>query len=91
MVHRQSFLGLCFYLCVLLFSSSQVCGYQDSVPTGEKEADKTIFPETYPQKAEVFGDQSLEKMLRDLIVKTCLLYTSPSPRDATLSRMPSSA
>ena len=24
-------------------------------------------------------------------VGTCLLYTSPSPRDATLSRMPSSA
>ena len=24
-------------------------------------------------------------------VKNCLLYTSPSPRDATLSRMPSSA
>ena len=24
-------------------------------------------------------------------VKPCLLYTSPSPRDATLSRMPSSA
>ena len=23
--------------------------------------------------------------------KPCLLYTSPSPRDATLSRMPSSA
>ena len=23
--------------------------------------------------------------------QTCLLYTSPSPRDATLSRMPSSA
>ena len=27
----------------------------------------------------------------DGIVDTCLLYTSPSPRDATLSRMPSSA
>ena len=26
-----------------------------------------------------------------LNVTTCLLYTSPSPRDATLSRMPSSA
>ena len=25
------------------------------------------------------------------VVTTCLLYTSPSPRDATLSRMPSSA
>ena len=27
----------------------------------------------------------------DSTVNTCLLYTSPSPRDATLSRMPSSA
>ena len=27
----------------------------------------------------------------DVIIITCLLYTSPSPRDATLSRMPSSA
>ena len=25
------------------------------------------------------------------VIKICLLYTSPSPRDATLSRMPSSA
>ena len=25
------------------------------------------------------------------VIKDCLLYTSPSPRDATLSRMPSSA
>ena len=29
--------------------------------------------------------------LADEIASTCLLYTSPSPRDATLSRMPSSA
>ena len=26
-----------------------------------------------------------------VLVIVCLLYTSPSPRDATLSRMPSSA
>ena len=26
-----------------------------------------------------------------ILVGSCLLYTSPSPRDATLSRMPSSA
>ena len=30
------------------------------------------------------------KMIDDLL-RVCLLYTSPSPRDATLSRMPSSA
>ena len=27
----------------------------------------------------------------DYSIKTCLLYTSPSPRDGLLSRMPSSA
>ena len=26
-----------------------------------------------------------------VLLNSCLLYTSPSPRDATLSRMPSSA
>ena len=31
------------------------------------------------------------KPSRRTLFKTCLLYTSPSPRDATLSRMPSSA
>ena len=29
--------------------------------------------------------------LRDIVVGSCLLYTSPSPRDRTRSRMPSSA
>ena len=31
------------------------------------------------------------KRLKDRGVKICLLYTSPSPRDGLLSRMPSSA
>ena len=30
-------------------------------------------------------------MFNHALIKGCLLYTSPSPRDATLSRMPSSA
>ena len=29
--------------------------------------------------------------LDDVMLETCLLYTSPSPRDGLLSRMPSSA
>ena len=31
------------------------------------------------------------RRLQNRQIYTCLLYTSPSPRDATLSRMPSSA
>ena len=36
---------------------------------------------------------ALNKVLKDIInkYKTCLLYTSPSPRDFQVSRMPSSA
>ena len=38
----------------------------------------------------VFNEEgSLEELHRQ--ITSCLLYTSPSPRDATLSRMPSSA
>ena len=38
------------------------------------------------------GDESTAARLRlDDLPEACLLYTSPSPRDATLSRMPSSA
>ena len=34
---------------------------------------------------------SVDQDDEDTLVMTCLLYTSPSPRDGLLSRMPSSA
>ena len=40
------------------------------------------------------GDKSIEKLSREfheMLAKGCLLYTSPSPRDLSTSRMPSSA
>ena len=37
-------------------------------------------------------DEKIDKFANTLqIIKTCLLYTSPSPRDRQKSRMPSSA
>ena len=42
----------------------------------------------------VLSGEAVNKIKKSVIknlVITCLLYTSPSPRDATLSRMPSSA
>ena len=40
---------------------------------------------------KVVGLDSFDTGYQRNIDEACLLYTSPSPRDATLSRMPSSA
>ena len=37
------------------------------------------------------GINNIEKDTQNLLLISCLLYTSPSPRDRTRSRMPSSA
>ena len=58
-------------------------------------SDKTL--EDWVKKKVCFGDKTLYKYIseysRENIKKfrTCLLYTSPSPRDRQKSRMPSSA
>ena len=39
----------------------------------------------------VIASPGFPEMLDEMVALSCLLYTSPSPRDATLSRMPSSA
>ena len=54
------------------------CGYC----TVEGNNTKIHFTDFYMALLEVKGVDDTE---------ACLLYTSPSPRDATLSRMPSSA
>ena len=50
------------------------------------------FSEEYAVEMTRFGESILiEKGVRLPLVRGCLLYTSPSPRDGLLSRMPSSA
>ena len=44
-----------------------------------------VRDEARPLAVQIWDNQP------DTMAKVCLLYTSPSPRDATLSRMPSSA
>ena len=45
--------------------------------------------------SSIFSDRPIDaktlEELEDLLISACLLYTSPSPRDGLLSRMPSSA
>ena len=64
----------------------------DKVESDDSETDESIGTPSYE---ELFDkNEELEKLLlrsnADLD-NACLLYTSPSPRDAYVSRMPSSA
>ena len=56
--------------------------------------DGTPFPTTYwltcPMYNKKIGSLESQGLIAELD-NDCLLYTSPSPRDAQLSRMPSSA
>ena len=59
--------------------------------------DAAVVRATFDEASSVLGDD-LWAMVADgpaevltQTVNTCLLYTSPSPRDRTRSRMPSSA
>ena len=50
----------------------------------------------FQQKNKVSAEQAKEleadqELMRERGLECCLLYTSPSPRDGLLSRMPSSA
>ena len=61
------------------YSTQGLAGFVKNPSDNRQEAAKKI--------TEAAGGKLIEMMT----LRGCLLYTSPSPRDATLSRMPSSA
>ena len=56
--------------------------------SGQYEEDDRIF-----LRASINEERDTKIALNEIVIHsgTCLLYTSPSPRDGLLSRMPSSA
>ena len=52
---------------------------------------KRIVEQEQAGKERAKYGQALIEALADELTKDCLLYTSPSPRDLSTSRMPSSA
>ena len=59
----------------------------------ETFADSDELPTRWQRAFQQMQHQSLRmnNLVNDLLLLSCLLYTSPSPRDRTRSRMPSSA
>ena len=65
----------------LCFIENEGSGFQKTL--------KTLFEKSFSEKEILERKEKLSHHFSNL--NSCLLYTSPSPRDATLSRMPSSA
>ena len=63
--------------------------YGGEGPTLEKMRQLIARLEWY--NADLIPNETVVMRYEQSLDKDCLLYTSPSPRDATLSRMPSSA
>ena len=64
---------------------------EPTAPKGEKTAEQVVTGQqrtTVKKKGQKMGRTAARDAGRK---GTCLLYTSPSPRDRSLSRMPSSA
>ena len=53
---------------------------------------RTVIQERAQQRLMLISSHDAELLaLADQVIVVCLLYTSPSPRDLSTSRMPSSA
>ena len=67
----------------------------DIIAISEDELEKKALasnPEPRPKSLKPTSqNQSLKRSPLNLLLNACLLYTSPSPRDLSTSRMPSSA
>ena len=68
----------------------------DSIALKKKFSDDLIYKKNLPSNTSSRSLYNIAEKIRyealgGKMLKGCLLYTSPSPRDATTSRMPSSA
>ena len=82
-----------FYSSILVFASSLVAEekkIEDCTKILDNNDRLSCFDSFFlTDKKQILVNQEDIKIFEEKI--DCLLYTSPSPRDATLSRMPSSA
>ena len=79
----------------LIANTTPTVAQQAQTPTVAQQADMHNLRTTVERKPTQRFTPSTYNQQKTKIKKnksgSCLLYTSPSPRDATLSRMPSSA
>ena len=75
-----------------LLSSTAIAGMSDSDKSKAWDCSGIYMANYFLPSGETFEYSMKEKSMASVkVLKSCLLYTSPSPRDKRQSRMPSSA
>ena len=75
-----------------LFENNEIPYNKCSECSDYKEVSKKYINKISDEMITICYDCSKKRYIESLIVvSACLLYTSPSPRDGQISRMPSSA
>ena len=82
-----------FYFIMTFFNKRAIEYAEANKPKKvEKKVEKPDLKEKIATPTKIEAKVEVEKTTSDSSeIKTCLLYTSPSPRDRYISRMPSSA
>ena len=105
MILRRYLLGLTLALTSLGFAQAQTLAPQVKFTTSAGEFVIELYPDKAPNTVENFlayvrdghyNGLIFHRVINNFMIQgggydACLLYTSPSPRDRTRSRMPSSA
>ena len=82
-----------FTICAIVFLGFTGCTHRESANIDLTTSSVGVIETSGNSKKSriYFYNQNLEKTATLPLEYACLLYTSPSPRDAHESRMPSSA
>ena len=83
------------YKLIISYDGTNFYGFQiqkdKTTVQGEFQKALEIFTKKYELNYSGRTDAGVHAKAQVINIKTCLLYTSPSPRDDATSRMPSSA
>ena len=82
--------GMSVLLDILAYNTHYL-GFNMNMLANEMFLDSSSLRSSVVSHAKTLGYEVASVRAAKAEVNVCLLYTSPSPRDATLSRMPSSA
>ena len=88
-INDANFQGICTSCCIVKDEQTLIALIYEPKTLSETMNEQSYYETMYILRPDIAEDEVTSHI--DKYNKLCLLYTSPSPRDQVVSRMPSSA